>query len=152
MDMTFQGKGVVLMKTDAGWIVAALVILPLFNQLIFRSAVLHLFELGKSRTFLKKEKTLIPLKQKILLVGYAQRCKHYISTARRLLYLYWFGNGLYLLCVLCWTASWFIREASFVLPWFLLAKLVLFDTPSVFFFLAMTKHGKRGGVDWRWEV
>lgn len=41
------------MKTDAGWIVAALVILPLFNQLIFRSAVLHLFELGKSKRFLK---------------------------------------------------------------------------------------------------
>lgn len=53
IDMAFLGKGVVLMKTDAGWIVAALVILPLFNQLIFRSAVLHLFELGKSKRFLK---------------------------------------------------------------------------------------------------
>lgn len=140
------------MKVDTGWIVITMVILPLYNQLIFRSAVLHLFELGKSRTFLKKEKAIIPLKQKILLVGYAQRCKHYESTARHLLYVYWFGNGLHLLCVLCWMVSWFIAKVSFALPWFLLAKLVLLDNPSVIFFFVMTKHGKHGGVDWRWEV
>lgn len=53
IDMAFLGKGVVLMKTDTGWIVVVLVIFPLYNQLIFRSAVLHLFELGKSKRFLK---------------------------------------------------------------------------------------------------
>lgn len=139
------------MEWNTEGILAVLLISLLYNQFIFRSAALHIFEIGKSRTFLKKEKARIPLKQKILLIGYVERCKYYVPTARRLMYAYWLGDGMVLLCLLCWMASRFWGAANLVLPYVMSAKVILFDIPTLVFLFVMTKHGKNGGVVWRWE-
>lgn len=130
---------------------AILLISPLLILSTFRGAVLHIFEIGKSRTFLKKERARIPLRRKILLIGYVERCKYYAPTARRLMYAYWLGYGWNFLGLLCCMASRFWGTANLVLPYIMSSKVFLFDIPTMVFFFIMTKYGKNGGVVWRWE-
>ena len=112
----------------------------------------HLFELGKSKTKVKKEEKEIGLVEKILLIGYAKKCKYYITTAKRLSNIYW----LYLFIVFCGAAllfiSTFLPLIEPVLTIFVIAKVIVLDVPINIYSLIMTTHNKRGGgVVWRWK-
>ena len=63
-----------------------------FTSIFLWSAVYHLFELGKSKTRIKKEKKTISLLNKLLLIGYAERCENHNSIAKRLCYIYSSGK------------------------------------------------------------
>ena len=43
-----------------------LLLIPVFSISILRSAILHIYELGKSRTALKKSERKIPFRRKLL--------------------------------------------------------------------------------------
>ena len=116
------------------------------------TAVDHLFELGKSKTKVKKEKKEIGLVEKILLIGYAKKCKYYSTTAKRLSNIYW----LYIFIVFCGATLLFISTVlpmiETVLTIFVISKVIVLDIPINIYSLIMTKHNKRGGgVVWRWE-
>ena len=126
---------------------------PAFFSLIHLwLAVNHLFKLGKSKTKVRKEKKEIGFVEKILLIGYAKKCKYYNTTANMLCNVYW----LYIITFFCGTILSFI---SMMIPMFgklastlVIAKVVVLDIPINIYSLIMTKHNKRGGgVVWRWE-
>lgn len=59
-----------------------LLLCPSFITLTFViTAILYLFELGKSKTKIKKMSRTIPVFQKLSLKGYADNCKHYKKFA-----------------------------------------------------------------------
>ena len=79
------------MKPDMGEMLCALLLIPFFTQIILGTAVSHIHELGKSRTFLKKNRRNRPLWKRFLLIGYAQECKYYSAQAKGLTIAYWAG-------------------------------------------------------------
>ena len=140
------------MDIDNGWIICSLLLFPIYTHIIYRSAIHHIYELGKSKTFLKKEKASLPFGKKLSLGAYVENCKHHSSIAKRLVIVYWIQVLFHLLCVLVWATSLCWTLARIMLPYLVLMKSVLFDLPTILFFFLMTKHGKNGGVTWKWEI
>jgi len=140
------------METDHGLALVSLVLIPIFTHIILRSAVNHIYALGRSSTYLKKHRRDIPFVRRILLTGYEENCKYYAVQARRLRKIYWISTGYQLICILCWALSGVLSPAADVLPYLISIKVVLLDIPLLVFFFVMTKHGKNGGVTWKWEV
>ena len=140
------------MDIDNGWIICSLLLFPIYTHIIYRSAIHHIYELGKSKTFLKKEKASLPFGKKLSLGAYVENCKHHSSIAKRLVIVYWIQVLFHLLCVLVWATSLFWTLARIMLPYLVLMKSVLFDLPTILFFFLMTTHGKNGGVTWKWEI
>lgn len=129
-----------------------LLLIPVFSIPILRSAILHIYELGKSKTALKKAERKIPFRRKVLLTHYARDCTHYTRQAKRLTFVYWTYLGWEAVCVLCWALSGAFPAVGGVLNILVLIKAVLLDIPVILFFFLMTKHGKNGGVTWKWEA
>lgn len=140
------------MQADKDSIITIFLVLPIFTQFILRSAVCHIHDLGKSKTFRKKGHRSLSLFQKVLLIGYAEDCKYYTSQAKKLRIAYWVGIFYPIVAVVCWILSSAFPLAVYVLQGLLYVKVVLFDIPVFVFFFLMTKHGKNGGVTWKWEV
>lgn len=133
-------------------IICLLFLLPLFTQSILNSAVCHIHDLGKSKTIRKKERRDISLLKRILLIGYVENCKYYIIQAKRLRSIYWIGIANQIICLLCWAFSGLFSLADTILYYLVCARVIAFDIPVFLFFFLMTKHGKNGGVTWKWEV
>ena len=129
-----------------------LLLIPIFSISILRSAILHIYELGKSKTALKKTGRIIPFYRKILLTHYARDCTHYTRPAKCLIFVYWTYLGWEAVCVLCWALSGAFPSVGGVLNILVLIKAALLDIPIILFFFLMTKHGKNGGVTWKWEA
>lgn len=129
-----------------------LLIISFFTQLILGTAVCHIHDLGKSKTFLKKHRKDCPLWKRVLLIGYARECKYYADQAQRLTIAYWIGFVWPVVDVL--SLVWYrtFGSALHVLRVLVYGKGILFDIPVFVFFFLMTKHGKNGGVTWKWEV
>ena len=72
------------MQADKDSIITIFLVLPIFTQFILRSAVCHIHDLGKSKTFRKKSHRSLSLFQKVLLIGYAEDCKYYTSQAKKI--------------------------------------------------------------------
>lgn len=139
------------MEIGKDGIICSLFLIPIFINIILRSAICHIYELGKSKTFLKKHKQGLPFIKKLFLIGYVENCKYYTAQARRLRDLYWITSIYQIVCILCWLLSFPFSLAETVLRYFILIKGILFDGPIVLSFFFMTKHGKNGGVTWKWE-
>lgn len=115
------------------------------------NAVLHLFELGKSKARIKKDKMMIPITKKILLIGYAERCKHHAITAKRLCYIYWGYTLITLVCIVFWVLSFMFPEVEKIFSICVFVRVFLLDIPINIYSFIMTKHDKkRGGVTWVW--
>lgn len=140
------------MKLSNDSIICLLFLLPFFTQFILYSAVCHIHDLGKSKTFQKKEKQTISLFKRIFLIGYVERCKYYVAQAKRLRTFYQIGIANQIICFLCWAFSLLFPVADTFLYFLVCARVLTFDIPVFLFFLLMTKHGKNGGVTWKWEV
>lgn len=140
------------MEIGRDGIICSLFLTPIFIHTILRSALCHIYELGKSKTFLKKHKHELPFIKRLLFIGYVENCKYYTVQARRVRNLYWVTSTYQIVCILCWLLSVFFSPAKTVLQYFVLIKGIVFDGPIFLFFLFMTKHGKNGGVTWKWET
>lgn len=93
------------MKPDTGELLCALLLIPFFTQIILETAVSHIHDLGKSRTFLKKNRRNRPLWKRFLLIGYAQECKYFATQAKGLTIAYWAGFLWPIASMLCWALS-----------------------------------------------
>lgn len=140
------------MELDSDGIICVLFLLPIFTQFILWSAVCHIHDLGKSKTSRKKSRQNFSLIKKVLLVGYVEDCKYYADRANKLRFFYWVGIVYLTFSILCWILSSFIPQVTFVLQGLVSIKVILFDVPVFIFFFLMTKHGKNGGVTWKWEA
>ena len=118
----------------------------LLTGTVLWSVVLSIYELGKSRTRVRKEKRQIPFLGRLLLIGYARRCEYHALAARRLCYLSW----VYMLAILAGTALWLcgLEHALYLCA---ALKACILDIPINVYGFVMTKHGKSGGVVWKWE-
>lgn len=122
-----------------------------FTSIFLWSAVYHLFELGKSKTRIKKEKKTISIFKKILLIGYAERCEYHTSTARRLCYIFWGYALITFVCIVFWILSIIIPEAEEFFSICVLVKVLALDIPVNTYSFIMTKHNKSsGGSTWVW--
>lgn len=122
-----------------------------FTNIFLWSAVYHLFELGKSKTRIKKEKKTISIIKKLLLIGYAERCEYHTSIAKRLCCIYWGYALITFGCIVFWILSIIIPEAEEFFLICVLAKVLLLDIPVNTYSIIMTKHNKTsGGSTWVW--
>ena len=133
-------------------VLLCLLFCPVFFTSIFLwSAVYHLFELGKSKTRIKKEKKTTPLIKKLLLIGYAERCEYHTTTAKRLCYIYWGYVMVTFVCVAFGILSIIIPEAERTFSICVLIKVLILDIPVNTYGFIMTKHNKTsGGSTWVW--
>lgn len=123
----------------------------LFTSIYLWSAVHHLFELGKSKTRIKKEKKAISIFNKLLLIGYAERCEYHTSTAKKLCYIYWGYTLITFVCIVFWILSILIPKTNEFFSICLLVKVLVLDIPVNIYGFIKTKHDKiNGGSTWRW--
>lgn len=106
-----------------------------FTNIFIWSAVSHLFELGKSKSSVKKEKKVIPILKKLLLIGYAERCEHHISTAKRLCYIFWGYALSTFVCIVFWALSILIPETEVLFSICVLVKVLVLDIPVMYIVL-----------------
>lgn len=140
------------MKITDDLILCLLFIPPFFTVPILRSGVLHIFELGKSRSRRKKIAKQMSIWDKVLMRGYVENCQYYIPQASRLRKIYWAEMICQTVCIIIWAVSNYVMKIRLLLGVMLLIKFVFLDIPVILFFFAMTKHGKNGGVVWKWEI
>lgn len=123
----------------------------LFTSIFLWSAVHDLFELGKSKTRVRKEKKTISKLKRIMLIGYAERCKSRVSIAKRLCYIYWIYALITFIGIVFSILSIMIPEAEELFLICVLAKVFVLDIPVNVYSFIMTKHNKTsGGVTWVW--
>lgn len=133
-------------------VLLCLLFCPIFFTYIYLwSAVHHLFELGKSKTRIKKDKKMIPITKKILLIGYVERCEYHAITAKRFCYIYWGYILITLVCIVFWLLSILFPTVEEFFSICVLAKVFIFDIPVNVYSFIMTKHDKKnGGTTWVW--
>lgn len=139
------------MKSD---LVLALLLLPMFTVPILYSAMVSLFELGKSKTRIKKLKNGLPLYKKILLLGYVEQTGRYIFLANVLHWAYWLTLGLQVFAIICSLLSLIFPVLLPGLKVALVIRACTLDGPALIFLFVMTNHGRRKGElsKWRWET
>lgn len=132
-----------------------LIIIPfLFFHISLRTAIVSIYELGKSKSFLKKEKRQISFLSKLSLYGFAARCKRQKKLACRFYCLNLIYTLITLLCMVLWVLSLFKFSFKQITIFFMLTKAFMFEVPYVVYFFINTKRDMRrgrGGVIWRWE-
>lgn len=122
-----------------------------FTYIYLWSGVHHLFELGKSKTRIKKEKKTIPFIKKLLLIGYGERCEYHTITAKRLCHIFWGYILITLVCIAAWVFAMMFPAAEKFFSVCVLAKVLILDIPVNIYGFIMTKHDKkRGGSTWVW--
>lgn len=125
----------------------------LFTFTFIISATLHLFELGKSKTRIKKIAKSIPLIEKVSLKGYVDRCEYHRNVAIRirrfyLIYLLVLVGGFMVILL-----SSFVASLDHIADYFGFLKFLFLDFPFILFCFLQTKHDqKHGGVTWKWET
>lgn len=131
-----------------------LLLCPSFITLIFIvTAIFHLFELGKSKTRVKKLAKAIPVFNKLSLKGYVDRCDHHRKLAAQirrfyLAYLYILIGGLAVFLL-----STFVTTLEQIASFIGFVKFLTMDIPFIIFSIFNTKHDKKhGGVMWKWDA
>lgn len=124
--------------------------LSFFSIIHLRSAVYHLFSLGKSRTRVKKEEKSMDWVSKALLYGYFQKVQQRRILAQRICTVYWIYLVLIVigLCILTLSALSSLNMVLFTAVVYI--KLIILDIPINLYSFVMTKHNQNGGVTWRW--
>lgn len=131
-----------------------LLICPCFITLTFVvTAILHLFELGKSKTRVKKETKAIPFFKKLSLKGYVDRCEHHRKLAARIRSFYIVYQFVVVVGLAVFLISSFITALAQVANCFGIVKFLTMDCPFIIFSIVNTKYNKKhGGVIWKWET
>jgi len=139
-----------LLASDDGY-VFLLFLIPVFTITILRAAVLHLFELGKSKSRCKKIVREMTIISKLMLFGYVEACDSHAKTAKRLRLAYWVSFILLAVPAVFFLCSLVFPSMTAILKFIFFIRLILLDFPVLLLFFVMTKHGKNGGVTWKWE-
>lgn len=131
-----------------------LLICPCFITLTFViTAVLHLFELGKSKTRVKKESNAIPIVKKLSLKGYVDKCEHHQNLAFRIRSFYIVYLFVVIVGVAVFLLSYFVTTLARAANCFGIIKFLTMDSPFIIFSISNTKHDSRhGGVVWKWDA
>lgn len=129
-------------------------LLPIFTVTILHSATDSLFELGKSKTKIKKLKKGLPFYKKVLLLGYVEQTERYIRLANILRWTYWLTLVLQVFAIVCSLLSLVFPTLLPGLEVALVIRACILDVPVLIFLFVMTKHGRRKGElsKWRWET
>lgn len=128
-----------------------LFLIPVFTITILRSAVLHLFELGKSKSRCKKIVREMTIMSSLMLFGYVEVCDHHARTAKHLRLAYWLSFILLAVSAVLFLCSLVFPTMTSILKYLFFLRLILLDFPVLLLFFVMTKHDKNGGVTWKWE-
>ena len=121
-----------------------------FTAVFICDAVHHLYSLGKSKTRIAKERNSIPAFKKFILLGYVEKCNYHVSTAKKLCVVWWGYLLITLTCVLLFVLSAAIAKGSFLFYVCVFIKVFVFDVPINIYGLLMTRHSKKGGIEWVW--
>lgn len=128
-----------------------LFLIPVFTITILRSAVLHLFELGKSKSRCKKIVREMTIISRLMLFGYVEECDNHARTAKHLRLAYWLSFILLAVSAVLFLCSLVFPTMTSILKYLFFLRLILLDSPVLLLFFVMTKHDKNGGVTWKWE-
>lgn len=131
---------------------AILLFFPSFFSLSFLWLAYHSFySLKKSKTMLKKMGQNIKFWQKLVLLYPIKTNSPYYRKAKIVRNIYYLLLIVLLLClaVLVFTAA-FSLDSS-ILRYCVMFKVVALDVPIVIISFIMSKHGKNGGVVWKWD-
>ena len=128
-----------------------LFLIPVFTITILRSAVFHLFELGKSKSRCKKIVREMTIMSRLMLFGYVEVCDHHARTAKHLRLAYWLSFILLAVSAVLFLCSLVFPTMAAILKHLFFLRLILLDFPVLLLFFVMTKHDKNGGVTWKWE-
>ena len=128
-----------------------LFLIPVFTITILRSAVFHLFELGKSKSRCKKIVREMTIMSRLMLFGYVEVCDHHARTAKHLRLAYWLSFILLAVSAVLFLCSLVFPTMTSILKYLFFLRLILLDFPVLLLFFVMTKHDKNGGVTWKWE-
>lgn len=127
--------------------------LPIFYTIFWlRSGVYHIFRLGKSKTRIKKELKQITLLHRISLTGFLLKTEYHTSTARALCIVYWWYIIAAAFSSIVWLLSSFFPGIIRISWLCTLVRIIVFDISINIYAFVMTKHGKNGGVTWRWTT
>lgn len=136
---------------DIRIIVIFLVFPSLFSLFIVWSAYHSFFYIKKSKTARKKISKSMGLWHKFLLLypmDVDSLCYKRLKILRRLYFVMLF---VFLFCILLLLFTIIFSLNKNVLIYCVASKVVVLDIPTGIFFFFMSKHGKNGGVVWRWE-
>ena len=114
------------------------------------NATYSLYSHGKSKTRIKKIGKSIKIWRKLLLL-YPLETTTYYRTINILRKLYYFVVLVFLSCVLLLILSKVFPFLGHILFYCVTIKFFVLDLPIGIFAFIMTKHGKNGGVVWKWE-
>ena len=131
--------------------VILLFLIPVFTITILRTAVLHLFELGKSKSRCKKIVREMTIMSRLMLLGYVEVCDHHARTVKHLRLAYWLSFILLAVSAVLFLCSLVFPTMAAILKYLFFLRLILLDFPVLLLFFVMTKHDKNGGVTWKWE-
>ena len=132
-------------------VICLLFLFPVFTFTILRSAIIHIFQLGKSKSRIKKTTKDKQLVERLLLLGYVEACDFYLIQATWIRRAYWSFLLFQAFTVVCWFVSFINTNAVIVVQYLLLIRSVALDIPAFILLFVMTKHGKNGGVTWKWD-
>ncbi len=114
-------------------------------------AVHSLYAIGKSKTNLKKIGKSIKLWSKFLLLYPLEPKLSHHRKAIILRRLYYFVLIAFLICIFLLIFTMLFPPVICALFYCVALKLIVLDIPIGITAFIMSKHGKNGGVVWRWE-
>jgi len=133
-------------------IICLLFLSPFFTFTILRSALIHIFQLGKSKSRIKKITKDKRLVERFLLLGYVETCDSCITQATWIRRAYWSFLLFQAFAVVCWFASFIYTSTLIAVQYLLFIRSVTLDIPAFILLFVMTTHGKHGGVTWKWDM
>lgn len=137
-----------------------LIFLPaVFSLTDFWTAILHIYHLGKSNSYVKKLSKEKSFLEKMSLQWYVKRCDVHVASARRIYRLYCvyvilllIGMLLTIFSMILWMLSVECPTYNTMIRYFAKAKFYVVDIPWGLYGMVMSKSDKvRGGVTWRWK-
>lgn len=133
-------------------VIALFLFVPsLFSVFHLWSACHSLYSKKRSKTAQRKiGRTMTPW-HKFLLLYPLKAGSPNCRKIRRLRKLYYFELFVILLCVIAFLFTVLFDLNNRILFCCVAVKVVLLEIPIETFSFIMTKHGKNGGVVWRWE-
>lgn len=131
---------------------AALLMFPSVVSLFHVWSAAHsLYALGKSKTKLKKLDRTINLWQRLLLIYPLERETSQYGKIIFLRRMYYLMLVVFFLCIFMLIFAAIFPSTNNVFSYCIVGKFIIIDIPIWIVAFVMSKHGKNGGVVWRWE-